>query len=201
MTNIEIYGSVMKEIKLRTEVIRLFLSGQREARYVPPTVETIGLQFRKTFELILFASLAANRYEYSRAYADFAKHWEAGRLIKNLRKINPNFYPKPIIEMSSERPELVRELKDRDQDYLTQGELSVAHGKCGSLMHAANPFAKPIDYPFFQKIFTEWLTKIVNLLNCHQVHLPGDSGFWLLHMEEEGKGNEVSWYRFERKTE
>ncbi|MDR3775041.1 MAG: hypothetical protein P4L26_16930 [Terracidiphilus sp.] len=58
-SDIQKYAEVMKEIKLRTEVIMLFLSGKREALYIPTTVETIGLQFRKTFELIAFASLAA----------------------------------------------------------------------------------------------------------------------------------------------
>jgi hypothetical protein len=188
----------MKEIKLRTEVITLFLSGQREAGYVPTTIETVGLQFRKVFELIVFASLAANQYEYSRVYADFAKHWEAGKLLKNLRKINPNFYPKPVIELSSNSPGVEFELKERDHDYLTQGELAVAHGKCGSLMHAANPFAKPIDYEAYRQAFQSWQTKIVNLLNCHQVQLPDDPGFWLIHMLEDGKGKEVNWYRFER---
>jgi hypothetical protein len=53
------YAAIMKEIKLRTEVIRLFLSGACDAHYVPTTVETIGLQFRKIFELIAFSSLAA----------------------------------------------------------------------------------------------------------------------------------------------
>jgi hypothetical protein len=198
MTNIEIYGAVMKEIKLRKEVIDLFLSGRLEARFVPTTIETIGLQFRKVFELIVFASLAANQYEYSRVYADFAKHWEAGRLLKNLRKINPRFYPKPIVEVRHDRPEVVDEHKDRDQDYLTESELAAAHGKCGSLMHAANPFTKPIDYEAYKRDFHSWMTKIVNLLSSHQIHLLGDTGFWLVHMHEEGKGNEVSWYRFER---
>jgi len=199
-THIEKYAATMKEIKLRTEVITLFLSGQREARYVPTTVETIGLQFRKVFELIVFASLAANRDQYSRVYADFAKHWEAAKLLKNLRRINPNFYPKPVLEIQSNRLGIERELKDRGQDYLTQADLIAAHGRCGALMHAANPFANPLDYAFYQQSFLVWMTKIINLLNAHQVHLVGDKGFWLLHMMEEGKANEVSWYRFEMRT-
>ena len=77
--DIEKYGAVMKEIKLRTEVITLFLSGQREALYGATTIETIGLQFRKIFELIAFASLAANRQDYSLSYRDFEKHWEAAK--------------------------------------------------------------------------------------------------------------------------
>lgn len=197
MTNIETYGSVMKEIKLRTEVIAHFLSGQSKTKYAPTTVETVGLQFRKIFELIVFASLAANRDQYSCVYADFARHGNAAKLVKNLRRINPEFYPKPVVEVPSDHPGIVHELRDRERDYLSQAELVLAHGKCGALLHAANPFAKPIDYVSYQKNYTEWLAKLINLLGNHQVHLPGDRGFWLIHMLEHGKGDEVSWYRFE----
>jgi hypothetical protein len=197
MADIQKYAATMKEIKLRTEAINLFLSGEREVRYIPTTVETIGLQFRKVFELIAFASLTANRDQYSSVYANFAKHWEVAKLLKNLRRINPEFYPKPVLEVQSNQPGVLHELKDRDPDYLTQDELIVAHGRCGALMHAANPFAAPVDYAFYQKNFSVWMTRTINLLNNHKVHLLGDSGYWHFHMQEEGKGNEVSYYRFE----
>jgi hypothetical protein len=198
MTDIEKYAAAMKVIKLRVEVIQLFLSGRREAKYLPTTVETIGLQFRKVFELIALASLAANRSQYSAAYADFASHWQAAKLIKNLRSINPDFYPKPVVEVKTNRPGVLNELKPRGLDYLTETELVEAHGRCGGLMHSENPFATPIDYPFFQRSFGSWLPRTMNLLNNHQVHLLGDTGFWLFHMQEDGKGDEVPYYRFER---
>lgn len=200
MAEIEKYAASMKEIKLRTEVIDLFLSGQLGARYVPTTVETVGLQFRKIFELIAFASLVANREQYSRAYADFANHWQLAKLVKNLRRINRDFYPKPVLEVPSKMPGTLHGLKDRDQDYLTEDELIEAHGRCGALAHSANPFAGAIDYDFYRTIFPVWREKVINLLNNHKVHLLGDTGFWIIHMHEEGKGNEVSYYRFEPKT-
>jgi len=197
VAEIEKYAANMKEIKLRTEVIDLFLSGQLDTRYVPTTVETIGLQFRKLFELIAFASLAANREQYSLIYADFAEHWQLAKLVKNLRRINPAFYPKPVLEVPSKEPGVLHGLKDRDQDYLTEDELIEAHGRCGTLAHSANPFGDPIDYTFYNEIFPVWRTKVINLLNNHKVHLLGDKGFWIIHMQEDGKGNEVSYYRFE----
>ncbi|MGC1416991.1 MAG: hypothetical protein WA817_17015 [Candidatus Acidiferrum sp.] len=197
-TDIEKYASAMKEIKLRTEVISLFLSGQREARYVPTTVETIGLQFRKVFELIAFASLAANRIQYSLAHRDFARHWEAARLFRNLRRINPDFYPKPVVEERLDRPGVLHSLRKRQEDYLTENDLITSHGRCGELMHAGNPFGQPIDYAFYQQSFPLWLGKTVNLLNNHQVHLLGDLGFYLFHMKEQGH-EEIRWYRFQPK--
>ncbi|HEY1424066.1 MAG TPA: hypothetical protein VGF20_11475 [Candidatus Acidoferrum sp.] len=195
-SDIEKYAAVMKEIKLRTEVITLFGSGQRDAHYVPTTIETTGLQFRKVFELIAFASLAANRVQYSRIYSDFAKHWEASKLLKNVRRVNSNFYPQPVIEAPADQPGVRHALKKRGPDYLTQEDLIEAHGRCGSLMHAANPFGSPIDYDFYLRNFPVWLNKTINLLNNHEVRLPGDSGFYLFHMKEEGH-EEIRWYRFE----
>jgi hypothetical protein len=196
LPDIEQYAQVMKEIKLRTAVIDLFLTGQRDARYIAATVETIGLQFRKIFELIAFASLAANRPQYAAAYSDFAKHWEAAKLLRKLREINPNFYPRPIIELPSKQPGIVSEFKDREQDYLTQDDLIVAHGRCGVLMHGANPFGQSINYGYYQRSFPIWKGRIVNLLNSHQVHLPDDPGFYLFHMKEVAD-DEVHWYRFQ----
>jgi hypothetical protein len=193
--DIQKYAGVMKEIKLRVEVINKFLSGQLAAHYVPPTIETIGLQFRKIFELIAFASLTANREEYSKAYSDFEKDWEAAKLVKRLRLINPKFYPRPVEELPSQDPRAERQLQYRFGDYLTEQELVEAHGRCGSLMHAANPYGAPIQYDYFQKQFPTWRQRTMNLLNNHQVHLPGVPGFWLLHMQERGH-NEVAYYRF-----
>ena len=153
--DIEKYASVMKEIKLRTEVITLFLPGQREARYVPTTIETIGLQFRKVLELIAFASLAANRGQYSMVYKSFAKDWEAAKLLKKVERLNPNFYPAPVVEAPTDKPGALHALSERAQDYLTKDDLIEAHGRCGALMHAANPFGFPIDYTFFQQTFPE----------------------------------------------
>lgn len=187
-THIEKYANVMKEIKLRMEVINRFLSGQKEAVYVPTTVETVGLQFRKIFELIAMASLAANKEQYAAAYTDFAKHWEAAKLLKNLQRTNSNFYPSPVIEVPSNDPRVMHELKERDQDYLTQSDLIEAHGRCGALMHAENPFGNSIDYEFYQKSFPVWRQKIINLLDNHKVHLVNDDGFWLFHMLGRGQG-------------
>jgi hypothetical protein len=190
----------MTEIKLRVALINVSLATRPATELIPMAVEAIGLQFRKVFELIAFATLAANRAQYSLVYSDFAEDWKAAKLLKNLQRINPEFYPKPVIETKSDKPEIVSSLSDREQDYLTQSDLVAAHGRCGGLMHAANPFGQPIDYVFYLTNFPIWRTKIMNLLNIHRVHLLGDSGFYYFHMKEEGH-NEVRYYRFEPRHE
>lgn len=196
--NMDKYVAVMAEIKRRTEIIDLYLFGGNTSKYKAATIETVGLQFRKVFELIAFASLAAHQHLYAKVYNDFAKHWEAAKLLKNIRRLNPGFYPKPVVEVPTEQPGVTHQLQDREADYLTESELIIAHGKCGSLMHAANPFGHGIDYAYYETSFPVWRSRIINLLNNHQIKLPGDTGFYLVHMQEVGKEG-VTWYTFGRK--
>jgi hypothetical protein len=105
------------------------------------------------------------------------------------------------VERATDLPGVLHEHADRDQDYLTLDELAEAHGRCGALAHAANPFAKAINYPFYHEIFPLWLTKVANLLSNHKVHLVGDTaGYWIFHMHEPARGEEIGYYRFELKN-
>ena len=102
------YCDLMEEIKRRMNVIDLFLSGKGHAVYEPTTLESVGLQVRKILELIAFGSLVANKAVYSAIYLNFAKHWHAGRLLRDLAKVNSSFYPKPIVEIPSKQPGVKR---------------------------------------------------------------------------------------------
>ena len=58
-------------------------------------VETICLQFRKILEKIMLMSLVANKEAYAEQNAKFAKHYHAERIMRDLERINPDFYPVP----------------------------------------------------------------------------------------------------------
>jgi hypothetical protein len=196
-TGVRQYANVMTEIKRRSRVIDHFVSGKSAAIYMPTTAETIGLQFRKTFELIAFASLTANKKLYATAYANFSKHWEAAKLIGNLRRLNPDFYPVPIIVTPDPGPGIKSEFADRKEGFLTASQLITAHGRCGNLLHAANPFGKGIDYEFYYQSFVEWQTLVIGLLNFHKVQLPNEPYFWFIQMGDFSNDN-VSYNIFTR---
>ena len=189
------YASLMKEIKLRVEVLTFFLTGKGHALYQPSTVETCYLQIRKILELIAFGSLAANKHLYSRAYANFASHWHAGRLLRDLKKVNPNFYPKPVLELPSSDPRAKSQLNDRVGDFLTKAEFEQLYDGCGAIMHARNPYGQPLDYVAYGSKLPYWQQRIMNLLNSHQVQLVGHPGFYLIHMKED-QDDEVHYYEF-----
>ena len=91
----EKYVGCMNEIKLRIDVIQGFLENKWNAHYLVSTAECTALQFRKILELVALASLVANREEYAKQRTSFRTDWKANKIIKDLEKVNPWFYPNP----------------------------------------------------------------------------------------------------------
>jgi hypothetical protein len=190
------YCDLMEEVKLRIDVVNHFLSGQGDALYQPATLETVCLQIRKILELVAFGSLVANKEAYTATYAKVSKAWNAGEILAELAKVNPNFYPVPIIEVQSEIPGVRSRHKKRVGDYLDEEEFKEVYGRCGVLAHAANPYGKGIDYKYYARSLPVWRTRIMNLLNAHSIYLLGDPGMYLVHMSEHGN-DRVKLYRFQ----
>ncbi|HLI30390.1 MAG TPA: hypothetical protein VKV79_04725 [Terriglobia bacterium] len=194
--NIDKYCELMEEIKRRMNVIDFFLLGAGHALYEPTTLESASLQLRKILELIAFGSLVANQDKYAKAYASFATHWHAGRMLRDLEKINPHFYPKPVIEIPLTGPGPKTKLIERNTDYLSKNDFIEAYDKCSEIAHAANPYGSRIEYPDYKAKLPLWRTRIINLLNSHQIQLVDQTGFYLIHMKEE-RDERVHFYEFQ----
>jgi hypothetical protein len=192
---IHLYAAQMREIKQRTEVVDFFLHKGGHALYQPTTIESICLQFRKILELIAFSSLIANKDRYATVHKNFALHWNAELLLKDLARVNPDFYPKPIEKRPSTVPGVLNDLVPITDGHLTQEDFTDIYKKCGGMMHAANPYGSKTGSHYFEKSFPLWRAKLIRLLNCHQVHLIGETSFWLIHMRENGD-EEVHFYQF-----
>ncbi len=190
------YCDLMEEVKRRIAVIHYFISGYGHALYRPPTLESACLQLRKVLELIAFGSLIANAEAYSSVYSKISKAWHAADLLKELEKVNPEFYPVPVVEVPSKDPKVLHELKKRSPDYLARADFPEVYWRCGAVAHAANPYGRGIDYGYYQNILPIWTTRVMNLLNNHQIHLFNRPGFYVIHMKEE-RDDKVHWYKFE----
>ncbi len=189
------YCDLMEEIKLRMNVIDFFILGKGHALYPPPTLESACLQLRKILELVAFGSLVANKDAYTAVYAKASKKWNAGDLLNELEQVNPDFYPVPVIEGPSKIPGVVAEHKKRDGDFLTKFDFAEVYGRCGVMAHAANPFAKGIDYAYYQQKLPLWRTQVLNLLNAHEIRLVNRPGLYVIHMREI-QDEKVHWYEF-----
>lgn len=168
---LNLYQDCLYEINKRIEVISDHINKITTEKYLIIEVETVCLQFRKILEKIALMSLVANKELYAEQNEKFAKHYHAERIMNDLKKINPDFYPvptKPIINENGMKSWI--EIED---GYLTKEEFVKIYEKCGGMMHAQNPFStmKPIEE--IQALFPEWLTKICVLLDHHHIRLVG----------------------------
>jgi hypothetical protein len=196
--DIKNYVGVMDAIKRRTSVIYSFLRGASNALYRATNVESIYLQIRMILELIALASIAANKAIFEENQKKFHKHWNPSEILKDIEKINPNYYPEPIREVPSKIKGIVNDLVAVKDGFLTKEELISNHGRCGNILHARNPYNNNLDYQEYEEQIPKIMEKIRCLLNSHQIHLLDDHDFfYLIHMKED-RDDRVHYYKFQQ---
>jgi len=124
MKHIENYCDLMEEIKRRIEVIDVLRSADFQSLPRIAKVESIALQFRKILELIAMGSLVANREALASASNSFASEWNAKRILAAIHKVNPDFYPRAVLEKPGSNPKVLHDLVDRTDDVLTRKDSS-----------------------------------------------------------------------------
>lgn len=179
----------MEQIKLRQESIGFILSKQKTTGYNYTDTEFICLQIRKILELIALANLVSNKKEYAEKHANFVNHYHAKHILRDIEKINPNFYPIPTRQIIDEKTKKFVEVKKIETGFLTKDEFIEIYDECSGLMHAENPFAAPKDLDAINSKFPIWLDKIIVLLNHHNLQLVDtDLMIWvLMHSIKDGR--------------
>lgn len=184
------YCKCMEEIKKRTHAITTILNKKHTTAYQATNREFCCLQIRKILELIALASIAANKAEYAKQYNKFFKHWNAKRILKDIEKINPEFYPVPSDQVIDSNTGKVSELKLIESGFLTKEEFIDVYDKCScQVIHSSNPYDAPVNFDEFDNLIPEWTAKIIRLLQHHQIQLiDSHLQLWvLMKSKEDGK--------------
>lgn len=195
MDDFDLYCNLMDEVKKRTTVIQGFLDGKINAIYPATTIESAALQLRKIMELIALGSLVVNKEEYANNYEKFAHHYHAEKILRDIEKINPGFYPKPIKEVPSKRAGVKMDITNVGNGFLTRNDFVSTYNALGEILHAKNPFALQTDYARFEDLIKEAIGKTIVLLKTHEVQLL-NGNLLLVHMEE-ARDKRVHAYVFE----
>lgn len=187
---LQMYVEQMEEIKKRTDVVKCFLAKKCGALYDVTTVECMALQIRKILELIALGSLVANEAEYKKRHANFASHWKAKRILREIEKSNPAFYPRPTRQVVDEDSGQVVRLESITDGFLTREEYEELYDECSNLLHARNPFSgtERRDLQFGRKVHI-WMNKIIVLLNHHCVQLSDSAQQIWVMMNAKSDGN------------
>jgi len=192
------YLDQMEEIKQRVAAIKKLSEISRGQLGLNVITECIYLQFRKILELIAMSSLVANKQalqEMERSIKKLGKKWNGEEILKIVERINPDFYPVPVIETPSQEPMFKMNLVDKTDGFLSREDFSRLYNLCGDILHADNPLGKKTDYKALLIEGPRWEGKILELLGPHKITLVGQDGFYLVHMKEKRDGR-VHMYEF-----
>lgn len=175
------YVDLMEEVKRRMVVVNALLAEKPALPYLATTIESMYLQFRKILELIAFGSLVANREEYSKVYTEFSKSWNARLLLRDLERVNSEFYPRALLATPGQTPGVMVHFVDK-VGALTKDEFLKLYEKAGPMLHAENPFGSRLAYDHYASSASTWRDKILALLDTHMFHLVGSPAKYVVQM-------------------
>lgn len=182
-----LYINQMNEIKKRQRSIRTILSGEKSTLFKATNIEFLALQMRMMLELIALGNLIMNKKKYSEIYNRFSKDRNARLILRDIERINPSFYPQPVIEVPSREAPKMTKIIDKKEGYLTKEEFIDLYGELGGILHATNPYQQPKNYEKYEKLILDSDKKIIELLKSHTIKI-FEGYFFLIHMHERGKG-------------
>lgn len=171
----KMYSQCLFDINQRIKTIGKYLNHEHqkpeeEDEKLLNVVEFLCLQFRKIIEHIAYLSWIANRNEISKIQAQFAYNRNIEDIFADLERVNPQFYPHPVIKEETDTPKFFRWV-DVNEGFMTKEEAIKIYEICGGMLHTINPYnTTTIDLEIYDQ-FIDWLYKIHKLLSSHIIRL------------------------------
>lgn len=170
------YCNCMEEIKRRVDAVNAILQKRCTTPYPATNIEFMCLQIRSILELIALGSLIPDEDEYKKQSRKLAKNqWRAKVILDEIEKINPKFYPVPVKEVNPRiNPQTGQKIVDVypiTEDYLTRAEFPGVYDQCSDAIHSHPFFKSGFDYKSLERDIPVWITKVMALLNCHEIQL------------------------------
>lgn len=137
-----IYTELIGEAVSRLAAAEEFLAGFTERKGVH-YLESAALQVRKALESIALGAIAPDKQEYAalRASADkdpdFTKDYHAAKIFATLERVNPNFYPKPLLP-AERQPDGTWHFGEKKSGFLNKKQFERAYDRLGKHLHANN---------------------------------------------------------------
>ena len=195
----EVYMEMMEGVKSRIEVVKGLMGRNINMIYDVVQVESIALQIRMIVESIALASLSANKSVFEREGDKFKEFWKAKLIFRDIKNINPDFFPKPLEEFPSDTPgeEHITNTRYTEEGFMTHDEMIAVYDEICKFLHVKNPYSdEKVSILDISSKVASWINRIIKLLNSHQIKLLNDDKFYVVHMYEPDRGGCAAMYEF-----
>lgn len=182
-----LYRNLIVEIRHRIHVVDLATSNQIPVH--PPFVKEICfLQFRMMCELLALGCLAAHGdIEGSKR---LAKVWEADKIMNQLEKLNPHFYPIAVIKQKTDGG---FHIEPRKIHPLPKDQMLSLYYKCGAILHKGNTkkiLSEQIPIQVRYPDITATAQKFRDLITDHMILIKGGELTFLCEVFNIGQNQE-----------
>lgn len=196
-----IYRECVTEVRFRITHAESMLKRLKERNSSENRVlvaELVALQFRKTIELIALASIAANEDLYARLRSEFHRDWKPRLIFRDVERVNPKFYPKPIAGLTPPEkegdPSVVEEY---DDGFLDKKAALALYDRCSTVLHAQSPFKHSSQVNSVIGHFETQIPLFKRLLENFWVYLvPADKAFCVWSYYGQKKNVDIALFRF-----
>jgi hypothetical protein len=188
----KIYLDLMTQALERLTASEKYLKAYRELGQLCE-LESATLQLRKAMEAIAFAAIAPNKRLYAafRRNADrpthFGNDWQADSIFLSLNKVNPDFYPDPLLQETRVGPNAWHFGKPLN-GYMKRKNFESFYKRLGKFLHADNPWGDDKGWSNFANDLPDAIIKIRALLKKHRtlIREPKFSGVWIVDAPSDG---------------
>ncbi|AOJ04063.1 hypothetical protein WS70_19445 [Burkholderia mayonis] len=186
----DIYALMISEVANRLVAASTFLESFKSGGGVA-FLESSALQLRKALESVAFAAIAPNQAAYAACRAkadknkDFTKDYHAKRVFNDLGRVNPDFYPMPVLlgknSAAQDSPNNHFHFDRKESGYLTKDEFIDVYDRLGKHLHARNPWSTGDAYAGLPEMIDKTVDAAHGLIELHVAYIrtPQFSGVWL----------------------
>jgi hypothetical protein len=156
-------------------------------------LESAALQLRKAMEAIAFAAIAPNKQMYAafrksaQKPGHFGDDWQADSIFLALEKVNPNFYPDPLLPEIKVGPNSWH-FDKLLEGYMKRNNFETLYKRIGKFLHADNPWGDNKGWANFARDLPGAILKIRTLLKKHRtvIRAPDFNGVWIVDAPSNG---------------
>lgn len=156
-------------------------------------LESATLQLRKAMEAIAFAAIAPNKQMYAAFRknaskpAHFGDDWQVNFIFLALNKVNPEFYPDPLLQETKVGPNAWHFGKPLN-GFMKKRDFETWYKRLGKFLHADNPWGNDKGWMNFAKEIPDVIIKIRALLKKHRtiIRAPEFNGVWIVDVPSDG---------------
>lgn len=181
---LDLYAAALDQMRVRGQIAAEFL----EPPVTYPRLESAALQMRMLLELVPLAALVSHRGDVESVASAFRRK-DAVDAAKILRRVNPNYWPKPVRQVPTPQGPGRDELVPVTEGFVTETEWQTEWGFLSSVLHARNPFIGEPELAGLVQRLVALHARIVTLLNLHWVDRPGRSALLGMVMAQDGRAH------------